>query len=335
MPTPNETGAERVRHYLQRAGAQSDFRTHELPGDASTRTYVRITNQTGSSRMLLVHQAPFDPDVLPFLNVAKLLHHMGVRVPDVIRCEGDLGIVELQDLGDTTLQTFLDEATPGERTACYVEAVATIDRMQRRGRDLASTRYAPFGLAFDVEKLTWELEFFTDHFLISARGAPVSAEERAALRKEFLMLSTEIAAEPRVFCHRDYHSRNLMRCDGHLYVIDFQDARMGPDTYDLVSLLRDCYVDHPANFVDQMIDEYLHLASAADHADFRRRFDVMSVQRHLKALGTFGYQATVFESTRYRDDVPRTLNYVRQVFDAHARFDRLHALLAVHVPELE
>jgi hypothetical protein len=285
--------------------------------------------------MLLVHQAPFDPDVLPFLNVATLLRHMEIRVPAVIRCEGDLGIVELQDLGDATLQTFLEEATPGERTACYVEAVATIDRMQQRGRDLASKEYVPFGLAFDVEKLTWELEFFTDHFLIAARGASVTTDERAALREEFLVLSNEIAAEPRVLCHRDYHSRNLMRCDGHLYVIDFQDARMGPDTYDLVSLLRDCYVDHPASFVDQMIDEYLHLASPADPADFRRRFDVMSVQRHLKALGTFGYQAAVVESSRYRDDVPRTLSYLRQVFDAHARFDRLRSLLAVHVPALE
>lgn len=335
MPTPNETGAERVKNYLQRTGVQSGFRTHELPGDASTRTYFRVTTQIGSSRMLLVHQAPFDPNVLPFLNVANLLQRMGVRVPAVIRCEGDLGVVELEDLGDITLQAFLEKATPGEGTACYSEAVTIIDRMQRRGRDLALARHVPFGLAFDVEKLTWELEFFTEHFLIAARCAPVSADERAALRKEFLVLSTEIAAEPRVFCHRDYHSRNLMLRDGHLYVIDFQDARMGPDTYDLVSLLRDCYVNHPTGFVDQMIDEYLHLASPADHADFRRRFDVMSVQRHLKALGTFGYQATVVESTRYGDDIPRTLNYVRQVFDAHSRFDRLRALLAVHVPELE
>ena len=307
---------------------------HELPGDASTRRYIRVTTPTGPSRMLLVHSEPFDPDVLPFLSVANLLQRMGVRVPGVIRWEGDLGVVELQDLGDLTLQDFLDTATPDERTTCYTEAVAIIDRIQRRGRDLSSPEYGAFGLAFDRKKLTWELEFFTDHFLIALRKVRVSADERAALHEEFITLSSEIAAEPRVFCHRDFHSRNLMLHDDHLYVIDFQDAQMGPDTYDLVSLLRDCYVDQPAFFVDEMIGEYLHLSGTVDHADFRRRFDVISVQRHLKALGTFGYQATAAKSARYRRDIPRTLQYVRAVFDAHRQFDRLRALLAPHVPEL-
>ena len=119
-----------------------------------------------------------------------------------------------------------------------------------------------------------------------------------------------------------------------LHVIDFQDARMGPDTYDLVSLLRDSYVDHPAVFVDQMIDEYLRLRATTDHAGYRRRFDVMSVQRHLKALGTFGYQSAVAGNLRYNDDVPRTLSYLRLVFEQHTRFDRLRTLLAVHLPEL-
>ena len=285
--------------------------------------------------MLLVHPDPFDPDVLPFLNVADLLEQMQVRVPSVVRCDGDLGIVELEDLGDVTLHAFLHEATPPDRTACYADAVAIIDRMQRRGRDFASPRYVPYGLAFDVEKLAWELDFFVEHFLIAERHARLSSDDRGSLRTEFLALSTELAAEPRVFCHRDYHSRNLMLCDRELCVIDFQDARMGPDTYDLVSLLRDCYIDQPDGFLDQMIDQYLRLADPVDPVDFRRRFDVMSVQRHLKALGTFGYQATVVGNTGYRDDVPRTLSYVKDVFDAEARFDPLRALLSTRVTELE
>ena len=334
MPTNSEATADRVRQYLHRTGASPGSLTQTLPDDASTRQYIRVTSPEGSSRILLVHTGPFDPDVLPFLNVADLLERMRVRVPTVVRCEGDLGIVELEDLGDITLHAFLDEATPTERTACYADAVAIIDRMQHRGRDLASPRYVPYGLAFDVDKLAWELEFFADYFLIAERHAHLSSDERGALRTEFLVLSTELAAEPRIFCHRDYHSRNLMLCDRELCVIDFQDARMGPDTYDLVSLLRDCYVDQPAGFVGQMIDEYLRLAEPVDSVDFRRRFDVMSVQRHLKALGTFGYQATVAGNTRYREDVPRTLSYIRDVFDAEARFDPLRRLLSTHVTEL-
>ena len=295
---------------------------------------MRVTTPSVRSRILLVHPEAIDSRSLPFLNVARLLEQMRIRVPAVIRCEADLGIVELEDLGDLTLQAFLVAATPDERQDRYLEAVAIIATMQRQGQELESGEYAPFGLAFDVDKLMWELDFFVDHFLVETRGATPSPDQRAALRNEFMPLAADLAAEPRVFCHRDYHSRNLMVHDDHLCVIDFQDARMGPDTYDLVSLLRDSYVDNPTPLVDAMIDEYLRLMETRDDAVFQRRFDVMSVQRHLKALGTFGYQSTVAGTTRYADDVPRTLRYLATVFDRHARFDQLRTLLSVHVTEL-
>src|SRR5690606_27638504 len=114
---------------------------------------------------------------------------------------------------------------------------------QRRGDELRADHYLPYRIAFDVEKLTWELDFFVKHFIEGYRGATLTAAERAALSEEWSNIVTELAGERRVLCHRDYHSRNLMLHDGRLYMIDFQDARMGPDTYDLVSLLRDSYVD--------------------------------------------------------------------------------------------
>ena len=121
-----------------------------------------------------------------------------------------------------------------------------------------------------------------------------------ALREEWARIVDELAAEPRVLCHRDYHSRNLMWHDDTLYVIDFQDARMGPDTYDLVSLLRDSYVDLPDAAVDDLIDYFVALdprqrPTAPSDPEFRRRFDLMALQRNLKALGTFGYQTTTRE----------------------------------------
>ena len=326
--------AARVASYLERTASPPGTRTEELPGDASTRRYVRVIPPSGRSRMLLVHPESIDPESLAFLNVARLMERMRIRVPEVIGWEADLGIVELEDLGDLTLQAFLVTATSDQQTTCYSDAVAIIATMQRRGRELASEKYTPFRLAFDVDKLLWELDFFVDHFLVEARGAHLSVDERAALRSEFMPLAADLAAEPRVFCHRDYHSRNLMVHDDHLYVIDFQDARMGPDTYDLVSLLRDSYVGHSTTLIDAMIDEYLRLTGATDAATYRRRFDVMSVQRQLKALGTFGYQSTVAGATRYQDDIPRTLRSLATVFDRHSRFDRLRTLLSFHVAEL-
>ena len=122
--------------------------------------------------------------------------------------------------------------------------------------------------------------------------------------------------------------------NNRLYVIDFQDARMGPDTYDLVSLLRDSYIENPADLIETMIEKYLELAKTANVALFRQRFDLMSVQRHVKALGTFGYQSAIGGSSRYDDDIPRTLRYLVEVFDRRERFTRLRKLLSPHLGEL-
>ena len=144
----------------------------------------------------------------------------------------------------------------------------------------------------------------------------------------------ELAAEPRVLCHRDYHSRNLMYHQDRLYIIDFQDARMGPDTYDLVSLLRDSYVDLPEQTVNDLLAYFLALKGGTGREEtFRERFAVMALQRNLKALGTFGYQTTARRNPVYIQYIPRTLRYVRDNLEAHARFSRLRDVLAAHVEE--
>jgi N-acetylmuramate 1-kinase len=191
---------------------------------------------------------------------------------------------------------------------------------------------------FDAEKLTWELNFFVRHFVEGYRGVVLSDPERRALDDEWASIAGELAGEPRVLCHRDYHSRNLMLHDGNLYMIDFQDARMGPDTYDLVSLLRDSYVDIADRELDELIAYFLASKGRADAAEadeFRRRFDLMAVQRNLKALGTFGYQTMTRRNTVYIQYMPRTLRYVRTNLDKHPRFARLRELLARHIEELQ
>ena len=131
--------------------------------------------------------------------------------------------------------------------------------MQTRGAALTSPAYLPYGIAFDVEKLTWELDFFLRHYLAAYRNAVLPQAEFDAVRGEFKVIIEELASEPRVLCHRDYHSRNLMLSQGQLYLIDFQDARMGPDTYDLASLLRDSYVDLNDIAINELIAYFLAL----------------------------------------------------------------------------
>jgi aminoglycoside/choline kinase family phosphotransferase len=326
---------QRIQGYLDRSGLSTlGPRVVPLTPDASDRRYFRILLPGQASIVLSVYAGAFDVTTLPFVNVATLMARMPVPIPEVLGHADDLGVLALQDLGDVTLQAHLGAATPEEHAALYRQAVALIATLQKRGEQLASPDYLPYGISFDVDKLGWELEFFTKHFLESYRGVTLNEKELGALREEFAALVEELAAEPRVLCHRDYHSRNLMLHDGQLYIIDFQDARMGPDTYDLVSLLRDSYVDLPEQTVSDLIAYFLAVKGVAgEDLDFRRRFDVMALQRNLKALGTFGYQTTARRNPVYIQYIPRTLRYVRDNLDDQPRFDRLRDLLATYVEE--
>ena len=333
----------RIARFLDVEGlAPRAARIVPLTGDASDRQYFRVLLRDEPSLVLAVHPGPIEFATLPFAAVARLLSVMPVPVPAILAHSDALGILALQDLGDVTLQAHLGAATPAQHAALYRQAVTFVDTLQRRGADLASPEHLPYRVAFDDEKLTWELTFFTKHFLEAYRGARIDAAAREALGAEFAAITRELASEPRVLCHRDYHSRNLMLHGGSLYVIDFQDARLGPDTYDLASLLRDSYVDFTEPQVDELIAFFLALRSGragaatspAGHQEFVRRFDLMSLQRNLKALGTFGFQTTSRQNPVYIQYIPRTLNSVRANLRRHPRFGRLHDLLASHLDEL-
>jgi len=309
-----------------------------LTGDASDRKYFRLIPSDGPSVVLALHAGPIAFATLPFARVAVLLHQIPLPVPAILGHSDELGIVALQDLGDVTLQAHLGAASPTEHAALYREAVSLVELLQRRGEALRSSEYPPYGIAFDVEKLTWELDFFLKHFVEGYRGVALPPAERSAFGAEWAEIAGELAAEPRVLCHRDYHSRNLMLSDGSLHIIDFQDARMGPDTYDLVSLLRDSYVDITDRELDELIAYFLALKTrdgAPEDADeFRRRFDLMAVQRNLKALGTFGFQTITRRNPVYIQYMPRTLRYARTNLEKYPRFNRLRAMLAAHIDEL-
>ena len=330
----------RIDQFLAGLGL-AGARVVPLTGDASDRRYFRILVRDEPTQVLAVHPGPIEFERMPFVNVARLFSTLPLPVPAIVGHSDPLGIIALEDLGDVTLQAHLGAASPSEHKALYRQAVAFIDTMQRRGAELESATFTPYGIAFDVDKLMWELQFFARHFLEGYRGAALTDSARAALTSEFTTIAEELAGEPRVLCHRDYHSRNLMLHHGSLYIIDFQDARMGPDTYDLVSLLRDSYVDFTEQEVQDLIAFFLalHSPSVSEHPlrahdEFRRRFDLMAVQRNLKALGTFGFQTLSRGNPVYIQYIPRTLNYLRANLDRYPRLSTLRGVLAEHLEEL-
>jgi aminoglycoside/choline kinase family phosphotransferase len=328
---------ERIDEYFRRSGlAALSPRVVPLTGDASDRRYFRIIVADQPSIVLSLYAQRFDIDKLSFVNVARLLEKMPVPIPKVIGHADDIGVLALEDLGDVTLQAHLGAASPEQHADLYRQAVALIATMQKRGEELAGPEFLPYGIAFDVEKLTWEMDFFLKHFIEAYRGIVIPPDDRLELRGELGTMIEELASEPRVLCHRDYHSRNLMYHQDQLYIIDFQDARMGPDTYDLVSLLRDSYVDLPEQTVSDLIAYFLALkGQAGSEREFRQRFDLMALQRNLKALGTFGYQTTARRNPVYIQYIPRTLRYVRNNLDNLSRFGRLRELLGGLVDEFK
>jgi len=323
----------RARSWLRIAGLPPTTRLERLAGDASDRRFVRVVPPGAPSRVLVVHEQPIDPETLPLIRVAELFRRLSVPVPIIHGAHAALGIVVVEDLGDTMLEEAAVMAPVDERGARYREAVEIIASIQQGGRRLAGSDAGPFGLAFDVAKLTQELNFFVEHFVVGFRKQTPTAGARRALDDEFRALATDMAAEPRVLCHRDFHSRNLMLHRDHLHVIDFQDARMGPDTYDLASLLRDAYVELDVAEVDRLLTHYQKIAGVRDGTALRRRFARTTVQRALKALGTFGFQITARGNSRYLDAIPRTVSYAREAIDQAPERSRLGELLGAVLEE--
>ena len=325
----------RLAEYLRRSGlAHTTAKVDPLHGDASTRSYVRVTTTDRQSVVLVLHPEPFTTGSLPQIVVGALFSSLGIPVPTVVDQSPELGILAVEDLGNQTLQDWLAASERPDPMPFYREALGHIATLQNLDNAHRDTEELPFTLALDAAKLTWELEFFCTEFLDIHRHAQFSSTASQALRHELGNLAEELAAEPRVLCHRDYHSRNLMVHRDRLVVIDFQDARLGPSTYDLVSLLRDCYVDLPSKLVTQLIAEHLDNIPTERTDDFQQRFDVMSVQRHLKALGTFGHQVSRRGRSEFASAIPRTMGYLRRTLQRYSRFERLLGLLEPHLPEL-
>ncbi len=285
-------------------------------GDASTRRFFRVVAPGGPSFVVMDYGAPFDGET-DDIRMWRIFEGAGLPVAAVVRPAPEVGCLLLEDLGERTMESALGEirasgASPeeqGRRTRdLYRRAVKLAVLVAELGTPVLARSERAGGPALDVERFVFEMDFFVEHYVQGLRGI---ADPAPALIGELHRLA-RLAAEGgrRVLCHRDFHARNLMlRRDGSLAMVDIQDARWGPDTYDLASLLRDAYIDLPAPLVDEMILFCQESTPGyGSDPDFRHRFDVVSAQRMIKVLGTFAYQTRVMRKDRYRLAIPRTLD---------------------------
>jgi hypothetical protein len=283
-----------------------------IAGDASDRVFFRVSAPSLSPLVLMVHSEPFHLETFPFFLHARFLHGIGAAVPQIVASWPAEGILVVQDLGDDRLQAYLTRCNASRRRFLYLQAVQVIAFLQTEGTRSLTPDLPAATTALDRERLVWELRFFAQHYVRGVMGAPLTPDQESILDEWFVSLASEVAGYRRVLCHRDFHSRNLMLKGDRLFMVDFQDARMGPYTYDLASLLRDAYVDLPEDLVREMIDFYREAARAPETPEqFEMAFARTCLQRNIKAIGTFASQAMLRGNRVYLQYLPRTLSYVR------------------------
>jgi aminoglycoside/choline kinase family phosphotransferase len=328
-----------------------------LPGDASNRRYFRLELSDRRSVILMQLAEPeafkqseeavsgaVATTELPFLNVHRHLAGTGVTVPALYHYDQAAGLLYLEDFGDLLLVQACRDGRSRDTARLYHRAIDMLARIHTAATSPADSRCIAFHRSFDVPLLMWEFDHFLEYGVVARQGKPMCADDFQPVRTEFQRIAELMAAQPRVFTHRDYHSRNLMVNGERLGVLDFQDALMGPAGYDLASLLRDAYIALDDTLIDELIARYLDRmeqagaglgAGLGDRAAFRRLFDLTSIQRNLKAAGRFVYIDRVKKNPKFLADIPRVLGYVRRNLEQYPELAALRKHLTPYVPELQ
>ncbi len=295
--------------------------------DASFRRYFRVDASGPLHSFIIMDAPPLHEDCASFVAVSEQLHRGGVHVPQVLSWEQTHGFLLLSDLGDQTyLSALRNPATGGQRAhELMLEALDTLVRLQQ----VPAASLAPYDEALQRR----EMDLFDSWYLERHLGLNLSAEQRSQLAEAKTLIVSATLAQPAVFVHRDFHSRNLMVSDPNPGVLDFQDAVRGPITYDLVSLLRDAYIpwdeelqiDYAARYWERA--RRAGLPVAADFSDFWRDFEWMGLQRQLKVLGIFARLAHRDGKAAYLDDMPVVWTYAHRACLRYRPFTALAALL--------
>lgn len=344
LPAPanafKTSASDRIAEYVSRRSGKSKASIVALTPDASTREYFRIPWDKRTA-IAAVYPEPFAESAQPYLDVTALFRECGLPVPEVYEAVGKAGIIVQEDLGDDQLCKLFETISAEEQEGLIERAIEIIARIQAATdeafeRDSISSR-----LAFDQPKLGWELNFFFEHYFGSLRKETLPPAQSLNLKAELNEIATELAAVPRVLCHRDYHSANLLvDKKGAIRIVDHQDARMGPASYDLVSLLTDRQPEPPslaemrAHRLFFLEQRRKHSLPAIDPDDFAREFRLMTIQRGLKATGTFSYQTAVCGRGHiYEKHIRPTLFIVLQAADWLERFPTLQQTIKERLNE--
>jgi aminoglycoside/choline kinase family phosphotransferase len=314
--------AEQLQRWLN-ATLGEQFAIAPASDDASFRRYFRVRRDGGKPSLIAMDAPPDKESCEPFVRVAGLFGEAGVNVPAIHAQDLAQGFLLLSDLGDTTYLAALDERGAG---ALYGHALDALVRIQLASRPAALPDY-------DRELLERELRLFPDWYVARQLRRELSAVQTAALDRSFSAILDNNLSQPRVYVHRDYHSRNLMVCEPCPGILDFQDAVYGPITYDLVSLLRDAYIAWEEERVIDWAVRYwekarnARLPIAADFADFYRDVEWMGAQRQLKVLGIFSRLSLRDGKHGYLKDQPLVMSYLRRTCERYRELAPLAHLL--------
>ncbi len=337
-----------------RAVARDVARAHEgavvpgvarLQGDASSRTYYRVSRDGRSVIAMRLAEDPLKsdevvdgerPKSVPFLEVGAWLRRGGVPVPEVLHADLDAGVILLEDLGDRTVERALAEGE--DKGALYRMAVRLMVEVHAHAARDPDPECICFRRRFGEGLLRWELEHFYDYGVVALTGRTPTPAERGVLDEFFSDVVRRLCALPQGFVHRDFQSRNLMLQDGRLRLIDFQDALLGPYVYDLVALLRDSYVAFDRDEVLALQRVFLQERAARglvapDPARLMDDFQLQALQRKLKDAGRFVYIDRVKGNPKFLPNVPRSLAYAREALDHLGGYEEAREVLARILPE--
>lgn len=323
-----------ISQFLRQTVAADYINISPISGDASFRRYFRVHNQT--QQWILMDAPAVAEELQCFIATAEAFSHAGLRVPVVLAAEPAAGLLLLEDLGDALLQFTLTEQSV---LPWYRQALKLIPHIQQ----IKTTSMGVLP-SFDRDFVLRELHIFTQWCLQTHLKQPLTADVEQLLDNTFSQISTVVLSQPQAGMHRDFHSRNLMILpDGKLAVIDFQDAVIGPVTYDLVSLLRDCYVRWSNELVEQLIEEayvswsaHSNWPESLNKAVFKRYVDWTGLQRHIKVLGIFCRLYHRDQKPGYLPDLPRVAHYVADISRAYPELTDFHQwFVRVILPALE
>lgn len=305
----------------------------QLTSDASTREYFRV-RWNDSTAIACVYPDAFSAREQTYLDVTNLFLISGLPVAEVYDYDEQLAVIVQEDFGDTILRDVLLKSNDARRDSLLNEAISLIARIQTSTARAYELDSVASRLKFDEEKLLWELNFFKTHYFQTYRKTELSESDERALTIEFTELAVELEARAEVLCHRDFHAANLMiDAENRLRIIDHQDARIGSAAYDLVSLLLDRVTQMPdENWLEAkkrlLLDERGKLGlPSINFNDFSEEFDLQTVQRCLKAVGTFSFQSVVRGKTYFVPFIEPTLRIVWQTCRRLDKYPHLRTIL--------